>query len=147
MNENRRSCIASAVRKTFCGISLAVAALAFAGQGDGVGFQASDTVPLAVSEDLGQVLVTNAVSQGLELLLPATGESVLVTKQAGSGTYAALSPDGRFVCFKAFEPGGDGLLQVPTLFDTGSGKTIPLCKAAPLAGTPAVAADGKVFYT
>jgi hypothetical protein len=147
MNENRGSRIVSAWRAALCGVSIFAAALAFAGQGDGVGFQASDAVPLAVSEDLGQVLVTNAVSQGLELLEPATGQSVLVTKQAGSGNYATISADGRFVCFKAFEPNGGDLQQVPMLFDIGAGKAIPLCKAAPLAGTPAVTADGKVFYT
>jgi len=74
MNENRGSRIVSAWRAALCGVSIFAAALAFAGQGDGVGFQASDAVPLAVSEDLGQVLVTNAVSQGLELLEPATGQ-------------------------------------------------------------------------
>ena len=107
----------------------------------------ASSVPVALSADRQYVLVTSAGGNGLRLLDTTTRHTQRITDQPHTAPFASISPDERYVCYKAFVPAASGLAQVPTLFDVRRGTSVALCSPAPLAGTPVASRDGRIAFT
>ncbi|MBN1901517.1 hypothetical protein JW926_09375, partial [Candidatus Sumerlaeota bacterium] len=105
------------------------------------------SIPVFVSDDSSLVLVTNDDYNGLSVVNTETGQSTMITTGINAGYYATISPDNRYVCYKAFQESADGLLQIPVIYDLVENASLELCLPAPLTGTPAVSVDGKIAYT
>lgn len=115
-----------------------------------VAFAADDTldvsiVPIDTTDQY--MLVTNNFNHGLALVDNQTGKSVTITDGRNTGYYARISPDQNYVCYKEFLAEGDNYLQKPMLYNIKTGRTIGLTNWNPLAGTPAVAANGTIAYS
>ena len=109
---------------------------------------ASGAQLVSVSEDGALVLKTISNNQGLILADTKSGKEIVVSNGIGAGTYASISPDNLYVCFKLIEIGRDGnRIQTPMLFDIENSILIPLANPSKVAGTPAVSPDGKIAYT
>jgi tricorn protease-like protein len=104
-------------------------------------------IPVSISDDGSIILVSNSSYNGLAAIYTESGEIIKISGIKGTGYYPTISPDKKYVCYKSFIQGEGAMLQIPVLFDLENEKKIELSQADALAGTPAVAADGKIAYT
>ncbi len=105
------------------------------------------SVPIDISTDGELLLLFVPGLQGFELVNTRTRERDMVSKTPGTGYFATISPDKKYVCFKDFPQSGGRRLQLPTLYDIAAKKLLPLCDPAPAAGNPVVSSRGQIAYT
>jgi|GEM_PF-4394282 len=104
-------------------------------------------LPVFVSESGNQILLTGERHTGLVLANLSTNENIVISSIKGTGYYASISPDEKFVCYKTFKHTPQGTLQKSMLFDIKAKREIALNEWSPLAGTPAVSSNSLIAYT
>jgi hypothetical protein len=104
-------------------------------------------IPVFVSENGRYILTTGERHTGIVLIDTFAGESITISDVKGAGYYASISPDHRYVCYKAFKRSPESVLQKSILFDIKERREIPLNDWSPLAGTPAVSRDSRIAFT
>jgi Immunoglobulin domain/Peptidase_C39 like family/WD40-like Beta Propeller Repeat len=103
--------------------------------------------PIDVSADGELMLLFLPGGQGFELVNTRTGARNVVSAIPNTGYFASISPDKRYVCFKAFLPTDGRLLQVPVLYDIAGKKQWPLTDPAPAVGNPVASSREQIAYT
>ncbi len=107
-----------------------------------------EDIPVAIHEGRNLLLVTDSRHKGLTLINTGLSQQVQITDGMNAGYEAVISPDGRYVGYKAFQDNAAGVrLQAVMLYDIATKENLNLSGWQSRTGTPAFSANGKVGFT
>lgn len=107
----------------------------------------TEDIPVALHEARQLLLVTDFAHKGLTLIHTGLSGQARITDGVNAGYDAAISPDGRYVSYKAFQETEGAMLQAAMLYDIQAKQTLNLSGWQARTGTPSVSSTGKVGFT